>query len=131
MMHALASGGTIPQEHAERVLAYTLSITVLRALSAESMLKGIAFARSGSYLHEHDLSRLHAVLDDQIKGHIESVADSSGVASPEKILERHRLEFVDWRYPSDDDQSTTFLDLDKVLLVLHDVYRQIKAGNAP
>lgn len=130
-MNTLASAGTVAQENAERVLAYTTSITVLRALSAESMLKAIACARSDYYLREHDLLLLYAALDDQIKPHIETVADSIGVASPEKILERHRTEFVDWRYPAEGDQSTSFLDLDKVLQVLHDVYRQIKAGNAP
>ena len=131
MMNALASGGSVPQEHAARLLAYTLSVTVLRALSAECMLKAIAFARSGSFEREHDLSRLYAALDDEIKLQIEDVADSYGVASPERILDRHRTEFVDWRYPAEEEKSTTFLDLDRVLQVLQDVYRQIKAGNAP
>ena len=130
MMNALASGGTVSNKHAERLLAYTLSITVLRALSAECMLKAIACARSGSFEREHDLSRLYAALDGGIKLRIENVADSYGVASPEKVLDRHRTDFVDWRYPAEGEQSTTFVDLDKVLQVLADVYRQIKAGNA-
>lgn len=131
MMTALASEGSIPAEHARRLFAYTLSITVLRALSAECMLKAIASARSGSFEREHDLSRLYAALDNGIKLHIEKVADSYGVASPERILYRHRTDFVDWRYPAEGGQSTTFLDLDRVIQVLEDVYRQIKAGNGP
>ena len=131
IMNALATGGTLSDEHAARVFAYTLSLTVLRALSAECMLKAITFARSGFFEREHDLSRLYAALDDGIKQHIESEADSRGVASPQRILDRHRTEFVYWRYPFEGDQSTTFLDLDRVLGVLEDVYRQIKSGNVP
>ena len=81
IMNALASGRSVPVEHAARLFAYTLSLTVLRALSAECMLKAVALARSGSFEREHDLSRLYAALDDGIKLHIERVADSYGVAS--------------------------------------------------
>ena len=129
MMNALVSGGNVSNDQAERLLAYTPSITVLRALSAECMLKAIACARSGSFEREHDLSRLYAALGDGIKLCIETVADSYGVASPEKILDRHRTDFMDWRYPAEGEKSTTFLDLDKVLEVLADVYRRIEAGN--
>ena len=130
MMNALASGGAALEENAARLFAYTLSITVLRALSAECMLKAIAYARAGSFVREHDLLLLYDELDGDIKGLIEKIADAYGVASPRRVLARHRTEFVDWRYPAEGNQSTTFLDLDKVLQVLHDVYRQIKAGTA-
>lgn len=131
LMNSLAPGGVIPDEAKDRLVAYMLSTTVLRALSAEIMLKAIALARSASFKREHDLVRLYNTLDDKIKKHIGTVADLYGVADPERILERHRSEFVDWRYPAVGGQSSNLLDLDKVLQVLHDVYRQIKAGNAP
>ena len=59
MMNGLTSGSSIPRGNETKLLGYTLSITVLRALSAECMLKAIAFARSGSFEHEHNLSRLY------------------------------------------------------------------------
>ena len=131
LMNSLASGGTVPGEAKDRLFGYMLSITVLRALSAETMLKSIALARSASFEREHDLALLYDALDDKIKKHIETVADSYGVADPKKILDRHRNEFVDWRYPAVGGQSSNLLDLDKVLQVLHDIYKKIKAGNAP
>ena len=131
LMNSLAPGGVVPDKAKDKLVAYMLSTTVLRALSAEIMLKAIALARSTSFRREHDLALLYNALDDNIKKHIGSVADSYGVADPERILERHRSEFVDWRYPAVGGLGSNLLDLDKVLQVLHDVYRQIKAGNAP
>ena len=133
MMNELAPAGGVPAEHAVmlRLFAYTMSITVLRALSAECMLKSILLAHSGSFDRKHDLSLLYEALDGGIRSHIEREADSSGIADPRRILDRHRTDFVDWRYPPQAGKSTNFRDLDRVLQVLEDVYRQIKAGNAP
>ena len=47
------------------------------------------------------------------------------------MLKRHRNDFVEWRYPTGESQSTDLLDLDKVLHVLDDVYLRIKAGKGP
>ena len=63
MMNDLGAGHSIPQRHAIKMLGYVLSLTVLRALSTECMLKAIASARSGSFDRVHDLSQLYAALD--------------------------------------------------------------------
>ena len=86
---------------------------------------------SGGTPHEHNLSALLETLDGKTKGFIERIADSQGVASPKRVLKRHRNDFVEWRYPSGQNQSTDLLDLDKVLHVLDDVHQRIKAGKGP
>ena len=131
MLNALSSGDRIAPGTEIRVFGQFLSITVLRALSAECMLKAIACARTGSFQHEHNLSTLLEALDGKTKGFIEKIADSHGVASPKRVLKRHRNDFVEWRYPTEQSQSTDLLDLDKVLQVLDDVYLQLKAGKGP
>ena len=132
MMNGLASGDAIPHGSEIKLFGYFFSITVLRALSAECMLKAIACARSGSFKYEHDLLELFEALDGETKGLIGKIADSQGVASPRRVLKRHRKDFVDWRYPAEGEtQSTTLLDLEKVLQILHDVYLRIKGGKGP
>ena len=128
ILNALTSGNSIAPGNQMKVFGYFLSITVLRALSAECMLKAVACARTGTFEHEHNLSTLLEALDGKTKGFIEKTADSQGVASPKRVLKRHRNDFVEWRYPTGQSQSTDILDLDKVLHVLNDVYVQIKAG---
>lgn len=71
------------------MFGYFLSVTVLRALSAECMLKAIACARSGSFEREHDLLELFEALDGEIRGFIGRIADDQGVASPRRVLKRH------------------------------------------
>ena len=131
MLNALSTGDRIAPGTEIRVFGQFLSITVLRALSAECMLKAIACARTGSFQHEHNLSTLLEALDGKAKGFIEKIADSHGVASPKRVLKRHRNDFVEWRYPTGQSQSTDLLDLDKVLQVLDDVYLRLKARKGP
>ena len=56
---------------------------------------------------------------------------ANGVASPKRVLKRHRNDYVEWRYPTRRGQSTGRLDLDKWLKVLDSVNRQIRSGNVP
>ena len=95
-LNALSSGNSIAPGNEIKVFGYFLSITVLRALSAECVLKAIACERTGSFQHEHNLSTLLETLDGKTKGFIEKVADSQGVASPKRVLKRHRNDFVEW-----------------------------------
>ena len=127
-LNALTSGNTAAPANQMKMFGYFLSITVLRALAAECMLKAISYERTGSFEHQHNLSALLEALDGKTRGLIERTADSQGVASPKRVLKRHRNDFVDWRYPSGEGQSTDLLDLDKVLDVLDKVYARLKAG---
>lgn len=131
MMNELAAGRAMSARVQKKLFGYFLSVTVLRALAAECMLKAIAFERCGSFEHEHNLSSLYEALDGPTRGLIETIADSHGVASPKRVLRRHRNDFVDWRYPSGKSQSSELLDLDKTLDVLNVVYRRFKNGTAP
>lgn len=132
MLNGLASGSSIPSGSETKVIGYFLSITVLRALSTECMLKAIACIRSGSFRHGHDLLELFEVLDGDTQGFIGKIADSQGVASPRRVLKRHRTDFNEWRYPrTGETQSTSLLDLEKVLHILNDVFLRIKNGKGP
>ncbi len=95
------------------------------------MLKAIGFRQSGSFERTHNLSKLYQALDGKAKEYIERLADSHGVASPKRVLKRHRNNFVEWRHPAGTSQNTTLLDLDKVLEVLETAYRRFKNGTAP
>ncbi len=130
-MNRLTSAGTVRTGAEAKLYGYFLSVTVLRALAAECILKAIAVTRGGSFEREHNLSRLYLVLDGEAKGYIERLADSHGVASPKRVLKRHRNDFVRWRYPTGTRQSTDLLDLDRVLEVLETAYRRFKNGTAP
>ena len=130
IMNSLARGQVISEQSKGKLFAYVLSVTVLRGLAAECMLKAIAFARTGCFEHGHNLSALYEALDGKTTGFIETTADSQGVASPKRVLKRHKDDFVAWRYPAG-GQQTDLLDLDKVLSVLDTAYRQIANGKGP
>ena len=132
IMSGLASGGSVRSGAEAKLFGYLLSVAVLRALAAECMLKAIAVTRTGSFDRKHDLSHLYEALDAAARGYIEGLADSLGVASPKRVLHRHRNDFVEWRYPAGRaGRSTDLLDLDKVLEVLDMAYRRFKNGTAP
>ena len=131
MMNGLATGQVISELSKRKLFAYFLSVTVLRALATECLLKAIAFARSGRFERGHNLSALYEALDGKTRGFIEKTADSHGVASPKRVLKRHKDDFVAWRYPAGEDQHSDLLDLDKALSVLDAVYRQIDNGKGP
>ena len=130
-MNGLTSGSGIASGAEMKVFGYFLSVTVLRALATECMLKAIAFTRHGYFLREHNLTRLYEALDGPTKGFIEKIADSHGVASPKRVLRRHRNDFVDWRYPAGKEQRSDLLDLDRTLEVLEVAYVRVKNGTAP
>lgn len=125
LMNSLATGSVVTEQAKRKLIGYFLSVTVLRALAAECMLKALAFARTGRFDHGHNLSALYEALDGKTRGCIEKTADSHGVASPKRVLKRHKDDFVDWRYPADGEQKTGLLDLDRTLSVLDTAYRQI------
>ena len=131
LMNGLARGPVIAEQAKGKLFGYFLSVTVLRGLAAECMLKAIAFARASSFEYDHNLSALYEALDGKTRGFIERTADSHGVASPKRVLKRHRDDFVDWRYPAEGEQKTDLLDLDRTLEVLVAVYRQIDKGKGP
>ena len=131
IMSRLTSAGTVQPGTEAKLFGYFLSVAVLRGLSAECMLKAIGFRQSGSFERTHNLSKLYQALDGKAKEYIKRLADSHGVASPKRVLKRHRNDFVEWRYPAGTSQSTTLLDLDKVLEVLETAYRRFKNGTAP
>ena len=131
IMNQLTSRGTMQPGAELKLYGYFLSVAVLRALAAECMLKAIACARTGSFEHQHNLSQLYEALDGPAKGFIERLADSHGVASPKRVLKRHRNDFLEWRYPTGTSRRTDLLDLDRVLEVLDTAFRRFKNGTAP
>lgn len=106
---------------------YLFSTMILRALATECALKALAMKSTGKYRHDkqgHDLSILYDDLTPEVKELVESIAEALGVASPKAILEKHRGDFVDWRYPSDDGRvlSANFTDLQRALEVVMETF---------
>ena len=102
---------------------YLFSTVILRALAAECALKALSVKRTGRHRRDrdgHDLARLYADLTEDVKALVDSIAEMHGIARPKTILERHRGDFVDWRYPTEDGKvrSANFIDLQRALEVL-------------
>ena len=106
-----------------RLTGYTISMLILRALATEIVLKALSFKTTGTYEKTHDLLDLFDSLDCRIKVIVTAVERSQGVAPLRQILEKHRGDFVEWRYIGEaGERHTDFLDLDKALNVLMTVY---------
>lgn len=104
----------------KKIGGYLFSTMILRALAAECALKALSVKSTGKYHRCHDLSKLYDVLTQDVRFLVDSIAEAHGVASPKSIMEQHRGDFVDWRYPSDDGRvlSANFTDLQRALEVL-------------
>ena len=110
---------------AARAGGYMTSVVVLRAFAAECYLKALSVRRTGHYRKDrkgHDLLVLFDDLDQNAKEFLESLARHHGVVPPRGILENHRNDFTEWRYPQDAVVSANMVDLDKLLEVLAVAY---------
>ena len=101
---------------------------VIDTLATELMLKALAFKKTGQYRTDrdgHDLLILFKDLDSDTKKIVAAQESSQGIAPLEQILEKHKDDFIEWRYLAEVENGTTvgFLDLDKAFLVLIAVYR--------
>lgn len=111
------------KDQAVRILGFTCSMVVLRAFATELMLKVLSFKKTGHYAKGHDLRALFDGLDGDIKKIITDLETIHGIAPLEQILERHKGDFVEWRYLMEGNSaSANFLDLDKALDILIKVY---------
>ena len=114
---------SISGEQVVRILGYTTSMVILRAFATELMLKVLSFKKTGHYARGHDLRALFDDLDDDTKRIITDLGTIHGIAPLEQILERHKGDFVEWRYLMErNNASVGFLDLDKALDILIKVY---------
>lgn len=104
----------------KKAVAYMMSVPVLRALATECALKALSAKSTGTYIRWHDLLKLYKKLNDDAKRVVASIAANQGVLPPLTILENHRTDFVDWRYPFTNGtvRSTDMPDLQKALAVL-------------
>ena len=115
------------KEQTARVWGYFLSSVMLRALATELMLKALSFKKTGQYRKNrggHDLLVLFNDLDNDTREIVAAQERSHGIAPLEQILEKHRGDFVEWRYPTEGDEGhqIDFLDLDKAVHILITVY---------
>lgn len=106
--------------HALRMLGRVVSLTVLRALATECILKSIAFQEKGAYRRTHDLVELYDDLARDTRKELEELADTEGILSPRIILGRHRKDFVEWRYPK--EGGTNMIDLESILQIIDPMY---------
>lgn len=109
--------------NSRKVGGYLFSTMILRALATECALKALAAKSTGKYRRDklgHDLSTLYDDLTPEVKELVASITEALGVASPVTILEKHRGDFVEWRYPPADGRvlSANFTDLQRALEVL-------------
>ena len=100
---------------------------MLRALAVELTLKALAFKRTGKYLWIHDLLKLYDDLDTDTQAIISKIEDIQGVAPVRHILEKHKNDFVYWRYltdlhDGDNNMQVNFPDIARALDVLFLVY---------
>ena len=117
---------TSDADKTSRVLGYAVSIVMLRALATELLLKALVFKKIGRYRKDrdgHDLLILFNDLDSDTKKIVAAQESSQGIAPLKRILEKHKDDFIEWRYIVENDGGTVgFLDLDKAFLVLMTVY---------
>ena len=115
------------EERNARIAGYFFGTVILRALATELVLKVLSFKKTGRYRKDrtgHDLWVLFDDLDDDTKKVIGYLEGVHGVAPLERILEKHRGDFVDWRYLMEvGDKHIDLLDLDKALGILITVLR--------
>ena len=109
----------VPAE-TKKAVSYLMSVPVLRALATECALKALSAKSTGKYNLTHDLVELYNNLNNDVKRVVTSIANNQGVLPPLTILENHRTDFVDWRYPSKTGtvRSTSMPDLQNALAVL-------------
>ena len=129
MLKLSAQPFTGSKEQMARGLGYLLSTVMLRALAAELILKALSCKKTGQYKKGkdgHDLLALFNDLDSSTKTIVAKLEDNHGIAPLEKILEKHRNDFVAWRYLAEaKTQNVGVLDLDKALTVLRNVYQHV------
>ena len=110
-----------------KLFGYTVSAVLLRAFATELMLKALSFVKTGKSRTDrngHDLLVLFNDLDSETKQMIRDLEEKHGIAPLAKILEKHRDDFVDWRYLGQPDgMQVHFWDLDKALGILMEVFR--------
>ena len=104
-----------------KVARYLISVPVLRGLATECALKALSERSTGRYERIHDLVELYEDLNEGVRRIAESIAEHGGIVPPLTILEKHRRDFVDWRYPG--SLSTNAADLPKALEVLLTTWR--------
>ena len=125
-------GGSTDAGLMARPTGYLFSAVILRALAAEIMLKVLSFKKTGQYRGGHDLKKLFDKLHDDTKKIIIDLGQRRGVVSLEQTLEKHKDDFVEWRYMMEaGDQNTNLLDLKQVLNILLEVYQHKDFSGSP
>ena len=119
-----------------KLFGYSVSAVLLRAFATELMLKTLSFMKTGKYRTDrkgHDLLVLFNDLDSETKQLIRDLEEKHGIAPLAQILEKHRDDFVDWRYIGQlDGMHVDFWDLDKALGILMAVFETLQSpGGGP
>ena len=124
-LNSLSNPKTFKSTHEEqkRLFGYPISMVVLRAFAVELTLKTMAFRRTGKFKKTHNLSKLYDDLGTDTHAIISKIENSHGIAPVRRILEKHKNDFVDWRYLKDmhvdgGNMHADFLDIGRALDVL-------------
>ena len=114
----------------QKIFGYSVSAVLLRAFATELMLKSLSYMKTGKYRTDrkgHDLLVLFNDLDSETKQLINDHEEKHGIAPLAQILEKHRDDFVDWRYIGQPDgMQVHFWDLDKALGILMSVFKSLQ-----
>ena len=112
-----------------KLFGYSISAILLRAFATELMLKVLSSMKTGKYRKDkdgHNLRMLYNDLDCETKQLINELEDKHGIKPLEQILEKHKNDFVDWRYIGQPDgMQAHFWDLDKALFILTEVFNSL------
>ena len=124
-LHTSINGLSNPKtrEEEKRFFGYPISMVVLRALAVELTLKALAFRVTGNFKKIHNLLELYDDLGTDTQAIISKVENIHGIAPVRRILEKHKNDFIDWRYLTDMQQDggnmhADFTDIGQALDVL-------------
>lgn len=121
--------GHFSEPQVKELFGLTVSSVILKAYSAELLLKFMSFKKTGDFKRIHNLSDLYDDLDDDTKKLIADTAVQHGVAPVDQILANHKDDFIEWRYVFENPQkSVGFIDLDKAMEVLRAAEAQIPSA---
>ena len=113
-------------EEQKRLLGYPTSMVLLRALAVELTLKALTFRMTGKFKKIHDLLKLYDDLGTDTQAIISKIEDLHEIAPVRRILEKHKNDFVGWRYLMDmqdgGNMRVKFPDIGQALKALLLVY---------
>ena len=117
--------------HDEIAIGKAIIQCSMRAFALECALKGVLQTLGISFPREHDLSRLFAELPQEFQHDIEAnwkewtLAPESQGMTFKTFTERHKRDFVEWRYLKGGELESNALSLFAATRAVNSIYRTL------